>query len=96
MTDIAIRVENLGKLYRIGQIVGYSTLRESLTNAVAAPFRLLRQTGDRRREKGQKTEDGRQKTGDSRPRSPVSSQSSVSGHSPSSVSRPQSSPEGES
>ena len=45
---------------------------------------------------GQKTDDGRQKTGDSRPRSPVSSQSSVSGHSPSPVSRPQSSPEGES
>ena len=43
MTDIAVRVENLGKLYRIGQIVGYGTLRESLTNAVTAPFRHLRQ-----------------------------------------------------
>jgi lipopolysaccharide transport system ATP-binding protein len=42
MTDIAVRVENLGKLYRIGQIVGYGTLRESLTNAVSAPFRRLR------------------------------------------------------
>jgi lipopolysaccharide transport system ATP-binding protein len=39
MSDFAIRVENLGKLYRIGQTVGYKTLRESLTNAVAAPFR---------------------------------------------------------
>ena len=52
-----------------------------------------KETEDRRQKQ---TEDGRQKTGDSRPRSPVSSQSSVSGHSPSSVSRPQSSPEGES
>jgi lipopolysaccharide transport system ATP-binding protein len=42
MTDLAVRVENLGKRYRIGQIVGYSTLRESLTNAVAAPFRRIR------------------------------------------------------
>jgi len=42
MSDIAVRVENLGKRYRIGQIVGYGTLRESLTNAVAAPFRRLR------------------------------------------------------
>jgi len=52
-----------------------------------------KETGDRRQKQ---TEDGRQKTGDSRPRSPVSSQSSVSGQSPSSVSRPQYSPEGES
>jgi four helix bundle protein len=52
-----------------------------------------KETEDRRQKQ---TEDGRQKTGDSRPRSPVSSQSSVSGHSPSSVSRPQSSPEGDS
>ena len=48
MTDIAVRVENLGKRYRIGQIVGYGTLRESLMNLAYAPFRLLRQTGDRR------------------------------------------------
>jgi lipopolysaccharide transport system ATP-binding protein len=42
MNDIAVRVENLGKLYRIGQIVGYSTLRESLMNVAYAPFRRLR------------------------------------------------------
>ena len=42
MTDIAVRVENLGKRYRIGQIVGYSTLRESLMNLAYAPFRHLR------------------------------------------------------
>jgi lipopolysaccharide transport system ATP-binding protein len=50
MNNIAVRVENLGKLYRIGQIVGYKTLRESLTNAVATPFRRLKQAEDRRRE----------------------------------------------
>ena len=27
MNDIAIKVENLGKLYRIGQAVGYKTLK---------------------------------------------------------------------
>ncbi|MCK4598734.1 ABC transporter ATP-binding protein [Candidatus Bipolaricaulota bacterium] len=51
--NIAIRVENLSKRYRIGQYVGsgaqYKTLRESLTNAVSAPLHWLRQTGDRRR-----------------------------------------------
>ena len=30
MSDIAIRVENLGKLYRLGQLEPYRTLRESL------------------------------------------------------------------
>ena len=69
MTDIAVKVENLGKLYRIGQIVGYSTLRESLMNLAYAPFRRLRQTGDRtedgrrKTEDRKETEDGRQKTG---------------------------------
>jgi lipopolysaccharide transport system ATP-binding protein len=42
MNDIAIRAENLGKLYRIGQIVGYKTLRESVTNVFSRPFRRLR------------------------------------------------------
>ena len=72
MSDIAVRVENLGKLYRIGQIVGYSTLRESLTNAVAAPFRWLRRTEDRRQKTGQKTDDGRRETDSSCPPSSVS------------------------
>ena len=44
--NIAIKVENLSKRYRIGQYVGsgaqYKTLRESLTNAVSAPFRQLK------------------------------------------------------
>jgi hypothetical protein len=50
MTDIAIRVENLSKQYpstklRAGRIGGprarYKTIRESLTEAVGAPFRRL-------------------------------------------------------
>ena len=39
MDEIVIKVENLGKRYRIGQYVGYSTLRESLTNLFSAKFR---------------------------------------------------------
>lgn len=43
MSDIAIRVENLGKLYRIGtKQERYVTLRDTLTNAATAPFRRLR------------------------------------------------------
>ncbi|MCX5998576.1 MAG: ABC transporter ATP-binding protein [Chloroflexi bacterium] len=42
MSYTAVRVEGLGKRYRIGQYVGYKTIRESLTNAVSAPFRRLR------------------------------------------------------
>ena len=42
MTDIAIRVENLSKQYRIGgPQARYRTIRESLTEAVGAPFRRL-------------------------------------------------------
>jgi len=41
--DVAIRVENLGKRYRIGQQrESYKSLRESLVHAAAAPFRRLR------------------------------------------------------
>jgi lipopolysaccharide transport system ATP-binding protein len=40
MTDIAIRVENLSKQYRIGgPQARYKTIRESLTEAAQAPFR---------------------------------------------------------
>lgn len=41
MSDIAIRVENLGKLYRIGQQEPYKTLRDVLTDAMFTPFRRL-------------------------------------------------------
>ena len=42
MSDIAIRVVNLSKQYRIGgPQARYKTIRESLTEAVQAPFRRL-------------------------------------------------------
>jgi len=42
MSDIAIRVENLSKQYRIGgPQARYKTIRESLTEAVQTPFRRL-------------------------------------------------------
>ena len=39
MSDIAIRVENLGKRYRIGQREPYKTLRDVMANVFTAPFR---------------------------------------------------------
>jgi len=42
MTDIAVRVENLSKLYRIGQFERYKTIRETLMNVASAPVRRLR------------------------------------------------------
>ena len=42
MSDIAIRVENLSKQYRIGgPQARYRTLRESLVEAAQAPFHRL-------------------------------------------------------
>ena len=42
MSDIAIRVENLGKQYRIGKRERYQTLRDTLTDTLTAPLRWLR------------------------------------------------------
>lgn len=43
MSDIAIRVENLGKQYRIGaQIDRYRTLRDTIVDAVRRPVQMLR------------------------------------------------------
>jgi lipopolysaccharide transport system ATP-binding protein len=47
MSDIAIRVENLGKQYRIGALqkgggYSYKSLRDSIANAASAPFRAAR------------------------------------------------------
>jgi lipopolysaccharide transport system ATP-binding protein len=45
MSEIAIRVRNLGKQYHVGKLEQsgrYKSLRESLTRAAAAPFRMLR------------------------------------------------------
>jgi lipopolysaccharide transport system ATP-binding protein len=45
MTDIAIRVENLSKRYRIGaHQKRANTLRETLGNLAASPFDYLRRT----------------------------------------------------
>jgi lipopolysaccharide transport system ATP-binding protein len=41
MSDIAVRVENISKCYRIGQQESYKTLRDSITNAVYSPFHRL-------------------------------------------------------
>ena len=42
MSDIAIRCENLSKRYRIGQRERYKALRDTLTEAMYAPFRKVR------------------------------------------------------
>jgi lipopolysaccharide transport system ATP-binding protein len=42
MDDTVIRVENLSKIYQIGQRELYRTLRESLIEIFAAPFRRMR------------------------------------------------------
>ena len=46
----AIRVENLSKLYRLGERrgAGYRTLRESIAEGFSAPWRRLRGTGGKR------------------------------------------------
>ncbi|MCX6676307.1 MAG: ABC transporter ATP-binding protein [Methanothrix sp.] len=43
MTKTAIRVEHLGKRYRIGQRESYKTFRDAITNIAAAPLRRLMQ-----------------------------------------------------
>src|SRR5262245_50661254 len=44
MSNIAIRLENVSKQYRIGKSrVDVKTLRETLTHTATLPFRLLRQ-----------------------------------------------------
>jgi lipopolysaccharide transport system ATP-binding protein len=42
VSDVVIRVENLGKLYRIGAPERYKALRDTLTEAFTKPFRRLR------------------------------------------------------
>lgn len=45
MRNIAIRVEELGKVYRIGQRQQYKTLKETLVHAMAGTFRRLTSIG---------------------------------------------------
>lgn len=48
MSDIAIKVEGLGKRYRIGaNQQAYKTLKEKLTDTAATPFRALRSLAER-------------------------------------------------
>jgi len=42
VTEYAIRIEHLGKRYRIGERERYRALRDTLTHAVTAPLRRLR------------------------------------------------------
>src|SRR2546425_5631214 len=41
MSNIAIRVETLGKRYRVGQRESYKTLRDVFADTLNAPFRRL-------------------------------------------------------
>ena len=57
MPDIAIKIEGLSKLYRIGgKQKRYKTLRESLMTAVTAPFHRFRSDGQDEPEKPKKRE----------------------------------------
>jgi lipopolysaccharide transport system ATP-binding protein len=39
VTDVAIRAEGLGKIYRVGERQAYGTLRETLVSVATAPYR---------------------------------------------------------
>jgi len=54
MSDIAIRVEGLGKRYRMGQRERYKTLRDTVTHAVSSPFRWVRALAASRARSGEK------------------------------------------
>jgi lipopolysaccharide transport system ATP-binding protein len=41
MSDIAVRVHGLGKQYRLGPRERYKTLRDTMTDAMSAPFRAI-------------------------------------------------------
>lgn len=49
MSDVSIRVENLGKRYRIGPREPYKALRDTLADAISAPFRAAGSTLNGRR-----------------------------------------------
>ncbi len=44
MSAVVLRAEGLGKRYRIGRLVRYKALRDTLTEALTAPWRRLSQT----------------------------------------------------
>src|SRR5215831_9724757 len=56
MSDVAIKVEGLGKLYRIGaKQRTYKTLREKLNESASAPFRALKSLAGRNGHNSQST-----------------------------------------
>ena len=60
MTDIAIRVDNLSKQYRIGaKRKRYERFTETVTEAIVAPFRGLSSMVRRRADHGRQTTDDR-------------------------------------
>jgi len=65
MSDIAIRVENLGKQYRLGEFQGYRTFRETVSNLLVAPFRRSR---EQRAESGEQRAESREQRAESEER----------------------------
>ena len=57
MSDVSIRVEKLGKLYRIGQRESYQVLRDVLADAMSAPFRAAASVFDGRKDNGRRAAD---------------------------------------
>jgi len=46
MSEIAIKVNHLGKRYRIGQREQYNTFRDAIIDTIKAPYRLFRNSDD--------------------------------------------------
>jgi lipopolysaccharide transport system ATP-binding protein len=58
MSDVAIRVEGLGKQYRLGERRhGYKTIRESISSAAIGPFCALRSWVSRNGQPGRNAPD---------------------------------------
>lgn len=57
MSDLAISCENLGKEYRLGQREGYRALRDTISDAVRAPFRKLGASRNGNDSPNQRTDD---------------------------------------
>lgn len=56
MNDVVIRVENLGKRYRVGQLEPYKTMRDALVNTVTAPVRAVTSAFQRRGPEGERAQ----------------------------------------
>ena len=49
MSELAIRLDGISKLYELGTGDRYKALRDTLSSLVTAPLRALRRGGDRTR-----------------------------------------------